>query len=147
MGHHNLRSEDGSILMVAIVLIAIMLSVALSSIRRSVVLGHLAERLGLRDLWGEASCFIARFVLVVMSDGYTAADMPKYRAHVDKHLNVLWSIEPFRSYRHYFNVYRLEIVSQDSGISCDPDDGNVRRNTPEGKRSTRVPVQRSHFNP
>jgi hypothetical protein len=43
---------------------------------------------------------------------------------------VQWSIEPFRSYRHYFNVYRLEIVSQDSGISCDPDDGNVRRNTP-----------------
>ena len=41
-----------------------------------------------------------------------------------------WSIEPFRSYRHYFNIYRLEIVSQDSGISCDPDDGNVRRNTP-----------------
>ena len=45
-------------------------------------------------------------------------------------MNVQWSIDPFRSYRHYFNIYRLEIVSQDSGISCDPDDGNVRRNTP-----------------
>ncbi|HVH55700.1 MAG TPA: M64 family metallopeptidase [Vicinamibacterales bacterium] len=62
----------------------------------------------------------ARFSLVVMSDGYTAADMPKYRAHLDKHLNVLWSIEPFRSYRNYINVYSVEIPSPDSGITCDP---------------------------
>src|SRR5215204_5448578 len=62
----------------------------------------------------------ARFSLVVMSDGYTAAEMPKYRAHLDKHLNVLWSIEPFRSYRNYINVYSVEIVSPESGITCDP---------------------------
>jgi hypothetical protein len=63
----------------------------------------------------------ARFSLVVMSDGYTAADMPKYRAQLDKHLNVLWSIEPFRSYRNYINVYSVEIPSRDSGITCDPE--------------------------
>lgn len=63
----------------------------------------------------------ARFSLVVMSDGYTAADMPKYRAHLDKHLNVLWSIEPFRSYRNYINVYSVEIESPESGITCDPE--------------------------
>jgi hypothetical protein len=49
---------------------------------------------------------------------------------VDKHLNIQWSIEPYRSYRDYFNVHRIEVVSGVSGISCDPDDGNVRRNTP-----------------
>jgi hypothetical protein len=53
----------------------------------------------------------ARFSMVVMGDGYTEADMPKYRAHLDKHLNVLWSIEPFRSYRNYINVYSVEVVS------------------------------------
>lgn len=63
----------------------------------------------------------ARFSLVVMSDGYTAADMPKYRAQLDKHLNVLWSIEPFRSYRNYINVYSVEIPSPESGITCDPE--------------------------
>ena len=52
-----------------------------------------------------------RFVMVVMGDGYTADEMPKYRAQVDKHLNVLWSIEPFRSYRNYINVYSVEVVS------------------------------------
>lgn len=63
----------------------------------------------------------ARFSLVVMGDGYTAAELPKYRAQLDKHLNVLWSIEPFRSYRNYINVYSVEIVSSESGITCDPE--------------------------
>lgn len=71
-----------------------------------------------------------RLNLLVFGDGYTAADMPKFRAEVDKHLNVQWSIEPFKSYRSYFNVYMIEIESPVSGISCDPDDGNVRRETP-----------------
>ena len=71
----------------------------------------------------------ARFSLVVMSDGYTAADMPKYRRHLDKHLNVLWSIEPFRSYRNYINVYSIEIESPDSGITCDPE-VREKKNTP-----------------
>ena len=73
----------------------------------------------------------ARFSLVVMSDGYTAADMPKYRAHLDKHLNVLWSIEPFRSYRNYINVYSVEIASPESGVSCDPE-VRQKRSTPLG---------------
>ena len=40
---------------------------------------------------------------------------------VDKHLNVLWSIEPYKSYRNYINVYAVEIVSGESGVDCDPD--------------------------
>ena len=71
-----------------------------------------------------------RLNLVILGDGYTAAEQQDFRDDVERNLNVQWSVEPFRSYRHYFNVYRLEIISQDSGISCDPDDGNVRRNTP-----------------
>ena len=34
---------------------------------------------------------------------------------------MLWSIEPFRSYRSYINVYAVEIVSGQSGITCDPE--------------------------
>lgn len=62
----------------------------------------------------------ARFSMVILGDGYTAAELPRFRAHVDKHLNVLWSIEPWRSYRSYINVYAVEIVSGESGITCDP---------------------------
>ncbi|MFG1705132.1 M64 family metallopeptidase [Nonomuraea sp. M3C6] len=71
-----------------------------------------------------------RLNLIILGDGYTAEEMQQFRDDVNKHLNVQWSIEPFRSYRDYFNVYMIEIVSGVSGISCDPDDGNVRRDTP-----------------
>ncbi|MGW0521948.1 M64 family metallopeptidase [Crossiella sp. NPDC003009] len=71
-----------------------------------------------------------RFNLVIVPDGYASADLPKFREHVDKHLNVLWTIEPFKSYRSYLNVYTVEIASPESGVSCDPDIGSPRRNTP-----------------
>ncbi len=61
-----------------------------------------------------------RFNLVVMGDGYTTADLPKFREHLDKHLNVLWTLEPFKSYRSYVNVYAVEIESAQSGVDCDP---------------------------
>lgn len=60
-----------------------------------------------------------RFSLVIMGDGYTADELPKYREQVEEHLNVLWSIEPYKSYRNYFNVYSIEIVSAESGVDCD----------------------------
>ncbi|WP_328321249.1 M64 family metallopeptidase [Kribbella sp. NBC_00382] len=62
----------------------------------------------------------SRFNLVVMGDGYTAGELPKFREQVDKHLNVLWSIEPFKTYRNYINVYAVEIPSPESGVDCDP---------------------------
>jgi hypothetical protein len=73
-----------------------------------------------------------RFNLVVLGDGYTAAELPKFREHVDKHLNVLWTIEPFKSYRSYVNVYAVEITSAESGVDCDPALDSPRRDTPLG---------------
>jgi IgA peptidase M64 len=73
-----------------------------------------------------------RFNLVVMGDGYTSAEMPKFREHLDKHLNVLWTIEPFKSYRSYVNVYAVEITSARSGVDCDPDLGSGSVDTPLG---------------
>lgn len=72
----------------------------------------------------------SRFNLVVMGDGYTAAELPKFREQVDKHLNVLWSIEPFKSYRNYLNVYAVEIPSPESGVDCDPALTSPRVDTP-----------------
>ncbi|HET6548614.1 MAG TPA: M64 family metallopeptidase, partial [Solirubrobacter sp.] len=71
-----------------------------------------------------------RLNLIVVGDGYTAGEMQKFRDNVDKHLNIQWSFEPFKSYRNYFNVYMIEVESPVSGISCDPDDGDVPRDTP-----------------
>ncbi|NIK61112.1 M64 family metallopeptidase [Kribbella shirazensis] len=72
----------------------------------------------------------SRFNLVVMGDGYTAAELPKFREQLGKHLNILWSIEPFKSYRNYVNVYAVEIASPESGVDCDPDLTAPKRDTP-----------------
>ncbi|WP_222871820.1 M64 family metallopeptidase [Nonomuraea sp. PA05] len=71
-----------------------------------------------------------RFNLIILGDGYTEAEQAKFRADADRHLNVMWSIEPFKSYRNYLNVYRVDIVSGESGISCDPGLDAPRRTTP-----------------
>lgn len=71
-----------------------------------------------------------RFNLVVLGDGYTPADMPKFRTDLAKHLTDLWTIEPFKSYRSYINVYAVEIPSGESGVSCDPALSSPRRTTP-----------------
>ncbi|WP_251066563.1 M64 family metallopeptidase [Streptomyces sp. ISL-36] len=73
-----------------------------------------------------------RFNLVVMGDGYTAEEMPAFRADVEKHLNVLWSIEPFASYRSYINVWAVEVPSRESGVDCDPGLDAPRRDTALG---------------
>src|SRR3954452_13374882 len=71
-----------------------------------------------------------RFDLVIAGDGYTEAEQAKFMAQVDKHLNVMWSIEPYKSYRNYINVYAVQIISGDSGISCDPNLTSPRKTTP-----------------
>jgi hypothetical protein len=63
-----------------------------------------------------------RLNLIVMCDGYQAQEMDTCARDVDRNQAVQWSVEPFRTYRHYINVYRLEIVSPESGVRCDPDE-------------------------
>ncbi|WP_064750337.1 M64 family metallopeptidase [Solirubrobacter soli] len=71
-----------------------------------------------------------RFNLVIAGDGYTEAEQDKFMQQVDKHLNIMWSIEPYKSYRNYINVYAIKIISGESGISCDNQLTSPRRTTP-----------------
>ncbi|WP_079171595.1 MULTISPECIES: M64 family metallopeptidase [unclassified Streptomyces] len=73
-----------------------------------------------------------RFNMVFLGDGYTAEELPRFRADVDRHVKVLWSIEPFRSYRSYVNVWAVQVPSPESGVDCDPSLDAPRRDTPLG---------------
>lgn len=55
--------------------------------------------------------------IVIMGDGYTADQMGKYRTDVQNFLNALFNEEPFREYKSYFNVHRVDVISNESG--CD----------------------------
>ncbi len=68
--------------------------------------------------------------IVIVGDGYAAAEMDKFRNDA-KHFNdVMFSTEPFKSRKGDFNVRLVEAVSAESGI--DRPDKNVWKDTPLG---------------
>lgn len=71
------------------------------------------------------------FDLVVVGDGYTADEMSTYSEHVKSSIDALFSIEPYKSYRKQFNIWQVDVVSAESGVSNDPDQG-IQRNTAMG---------------
>ncbi|MEE9224861.1 MAG: M64 family metallopeptidase [Bacteroidota bacterium] len=68
--------------------------------------------------------------LLILGDGYTKAEMEKFRRDA-KHFNdALFGTSPFKDHKNDFNVWTIEVESKDSGI--DIPDKNIWRNTPLG---------------
>ncbi|AYY14715.1 peptidase M64 [Actinobacteria bacterium YIM 96077] len=78
-----------------------------------------------------------RLNLVILCDGYQYGEIDKCRDDVDRNQAVQWSVEPFRTYRHYINVYLVEIVSYDSGVRRDPEEDAP----PEERDATNTPLR------
>ena len=80
-----------------------------------------------------------RLNLIVMGDGYQKDQQSLFREDLDRNLSVLWSTEPFRSYRNYINVYSVELASVDYGVRCDPDGRKraCRRHDPRHRASAK----------
>ena len=53
--------------------------------------------------------------LVMIGDGYTRAEQGKWRKDADNAFKKMFQEEPFKSYKNYFNVYRVDVISQQSG--------------------------------
>ncbi len=53
--------------------------------------------------------------IAVIPDGFTAVEMSKYELLAKSAINTLFEIEPFKSYKTYFNVYILKVASHESG--------------------------------
>lgn len=67
-----------------------------------------------------------RIDLVFVGDGYTASQMGLYQNHVTNIVNGLFQYEPFTTYRPYFRIHRVEVVSNESGVDNDPTQGILR---------------------
>ena len=65
--------------------------------------------------------------LLLMGDGYTAAELGKWHADAKRLAETLFAVEPFKSRRKDFNVWALDVASDESGISR-PSDGVYKRN-------------------
>jgi len=70
--------------------------------------------------------------LVVLGDGYAAADEAKFRADAERLTAALWSHEPFAARRSDFNVRAVFTAASESGITR-PRSGEFRA-TPLGAR-------------
>jgi hypothetical protein len=57
-----------------------------------------------------------RITLVLIGDGYTAAQLPRFRSEAAEAWKALTSVEPFRTYQHFFDVRRVDVVSPKSGL-------------------------------
>lgn len=56
-----------------------------------------------------------RLNIVVLGDGYTAAQAALFQSHVNNAVNYMLGIEPYRSYRSYHNVFSITAASRESG--------------------------------
>lgn len=60
-----------------------------------------------------------RVDFVILGDGYTAQEMNKFAIDVDRlmlaQFNGFFAEEPFQEYAGYFNVHRIDVISNESG--------------------------------
>jgi hypothetical protein len=68
--------------------------------------------------------------VLVLGDGYAANEMTKFAKDVDEFVTTLFATEPFTSRKNEFNVWRIDVVSPESGI--DIPDLNIWKNNPLG---------------
>lgn len=69
-----------------------------------------------------------RVDVVVVGDGYTAAQLALFRQHAATALDALFRYEPLASYRPFFRTSVVDVISSESGVDNDPTPG-ILRNT------------------
>ncbi|MEU7556145.1 M64 family metallopeptidase [Streptomyces sp. NPDC044571] len=67
-----------------------------------------------------------RLDIVVVGDGYTAAELDRFHADAQAKWAELAAVEPYATYRNLFNVWTVDAVSAVSGVSGDPTPDTVR---------------------
>ncbi len=72
-----------------------------------------------------------RIDLVILGDGYTASEDRSYALHAAFATSTLFDWEPFASYESFFNVHRITVISNESGVDNDPTEG-IERDTALG---------------
>ncbi|MFF0622576.1 M64 family metallopeptidase [Streptomyces sp. NPDC004296] len=72
-----------------------------------------------------------RLDIVVIGDGYTADQLDQFHIDAKEKWNDFLGVEPYRTYQKLFNVWTVDAVSAESGVSGDPGK-DVTRNTALG---------------
>jgi len=70
-----------------------------------------------------------RVNMVIVGDGYTAAEMGKYAADAENAIAGFLAQEPYKEYQRYFNVLRVDVISAESGADHPEASPPVSKNT------------------
>lgn len=69
-----------------------------------------------------------RIDLVFVGDGYTSGELAAYANQVNNTLPVFFSRAPLDAYKSFFNIHRVDVISNQSGVDNDPTQG-IQRDT------------------
>jgi hypothetical protein len=67
-----------------------------------------------------------RYDIVIVGDGYTAAEQGLFAQHALDKWQTIRTTEPFATYVDYFNVWMVTVASNESGVDADPYPGIMR---------------------
>ncbi len=67
-----------------------------------------------------------RLDIVVVGDGYTADQLDRFHADAKEKWGEITGVEPYTTYQNLFNVWTVDAVSPESGVSGDPAQGDVK---------------------
>lgn len=69
-----------------------------------------------------------RIDLVIVGDGYTAAQQSTFHAHAAFAMSTMFTQQPFATYAPLFLIHEIEVISIESGVDNDPTQG-ILKNT------------------
>ena len=72
-----------------------------------------------------------RINFVIVGDGYTQNELGLYAQHAQETVDTLLFTSPFREYQNFINIWRVDVISSQSGVSNDPTPG-INKNTALG---------------
>ncbi|MFD9721513.1 M64 family metallopeptidase [Streptomyces sp. NPDC059076] len=67
-----------------------------------------------------------RLDIVIVGDGYTTAELSQFHTDAKAIWDQTAAVEPYTTYRNLFNIWTVDAVSNQSGVTGDPDRGTVR---------------------
>ncbi len=63
--------------------------------------------------------------IAVISEGFTENQLSDFELLAKSAIDMMFSVEPFKSYKKYFNVWILKVASNESGSSITDGSGNI----------------------
>ncbi|MFQ5430703.1 MAG: M64 family metallopeptidase [Phycisphaerae bacterium] len=57
-----------------------------------------------------------KYDIVFLGDGFTASEQDQFNWKVTQAVNALWNLEPYASHMCAFNIWRVNVVSNESGV-------------------------------